>query len=487
MDALRIAGWRTVEVTPVERPGLSTSHVIDVAPEQIVAPEACPKCGAVGMAVHTGHRVFEVVDTPMYGGPIKLRLQQPRFRCEARGTRRRCGRTVLQPLPTEIAAKIGLTTRCVEYVRREQPRRAGEQIAATIGVGGSTIRGLMISYRRPCDEIPLTPRYLGIDEIELRDLAHPTEPFKRRKRAVLTDLEFGQVIALLDDNDIQTVGECVARLAAHGTIRGVAMDFSLAYRRVAREQLSNVPVVIDRFHVENRLHKAMDAVRGRELKALATVRAGFFQTDEVRMLKQMLWSKSLPKNKTSQARFQEYLDHYPATADAYRLKQDFKHIWGERCSSEVAEARFAAWKASIPASITQEFTYFTDFIERHSKPVFAYFDLAISNAQTERLNGVMRATIRSSRRLHLVTLRHKMLDRARMAHRTDFICDECGDRTPEREDKIGPNPHPIDEGPMWLCPTCAEIAVGAIVVRPRRAPSPRRRRSLPGVPQAGLL
>ena len=509
MDALQITGWRTVEVTAVERPGLSTSHVISVAPDHIIAPETCPKCGAVGMAVHTGHRTYEVVDTPMYGGPVKLRFEQARFRCHAPGPRRRrCGRTMLQPLPAELVPKTGLTARCIIYIRREQPYRPGEQVAESIGVNEATVRNLMKRLRRPEAEIPLTTRYLGVDEIELRDLADPVAPFKRRKRAVLSDLEAGHVIALLDDADMQTISTQVLRLAPH--IRGVAMDFSLSNRRAVEEALAPerqkredlglggkpVPIVIDRFHVEHRLHRAMDAVRVRELKALAKPSKDFFGKDEVKMLTQMLWAKAEPTSVASRNRFNEYLAHYPDTADAYRLKQEFKALWSERyrdapSPSEAARARFDAWEASFPDSVKDEFSVFAKFIRKHSDPVFRYFDLGISNGQTERLNSATRKIIRNSGRIHLATIRHKVLDRTRMAGpATHFICDECGDRTPEcdEERKTAKNPklHPIDGGAMLLCPACKADPLHSSP-RPSRRPTPRRRRSVPDLPQAEMM
>ncbi len=504
MDALQIAGWRIVEVTPVKRPGLSTSHVISVAPDHIAAPESCPKCGAVGMAVHTGHRTYEVVDTPMYGGPVKLRFDQPRFRCHAPGPSRRCGRTMLQPLPAELVPQAGLTARCISYIRREQPYRPAEQVADTIGVNEATVRNLVKRLRRPEADIPLTTRYLGVDEIELRDLADPVAPFERRKRAVLTDLEAGHVIALLDDANMATISTQVLRLAPH--IRGVAMDFSLSNRRAVEDALEPerqkreaeglggklVPIVIDRFHVEHRLHKAMDAVRVRELKALAKPSKHFFGKDEIRMLTQMLWAKAEPTSAASRERFHEYLAHYPATADAYRLKQEFKALWSERyrdapSPSKAAQARFDAWVASFPDSVKDEFSVFAKFIRKHSDPVFRYFDLGISNGQTERLNSATRKIISNSGRIHLATIRQKVLDRTRMAGpATHFICDECGDRTPECDEESkaakNPKPHPVDGGAMLLCPACRS----EVKVRPRRAPSPRRRRAIGGGPQSAL-
>ena len=70
-------------------------------------------------------------------------------------------------------------------------------------------------------------------------------------------------------------------------------------------------------------------------------------------------------------------------------------------------------------------------------------------------------------------------------HRAAGCCDGC-DRTSEYAGKVGPDPHPLDGAEMWLCPTCKADPLRSSP-RPSRKPTPRRRRSVPDLPQAEML
>ena len=495
MDVLLMPGWAVVSHQRIEAPGTVATRLLVVAATEIVAPEVCPKCACSRMVV-SGQRAYRAVDAPLYGDRVQLTVMQPRFRCEAAPSGRRCGHVVLQPLPDEMKKGSRFTARCAELIHREQATfRPVTQISKALGVGESSVRGHISRNREahPVVDLPV-PRYLGIDEIHLRDLGDEDDPFNNKKRAVFVDLEAGQIIALLEDNNLQTVGVELARLAAAAraegrSIRGVAADFHRPYRTAVKEQLGKkVPVVIDRFHVEHRLHRALNAVRVRELKDHGVARPAFLK-DRVQMFTDMLRSKRTPSRTNKRSLFNQYLAHYPETAAAYEAKQSFKVMWGQRCSSGQALANFRAWRETIPPSIKKDFDTFGNFIEDHRVEVFAYFDLGISNSQGESRNRRIRDVMRTGKRLYLSTLRGKLLDHAQLAYqapRTHFCCDGCGDRTSEYAGKVGPDPHPLDAAEMWLCPTCKADPLHSSP-RPSRRPTPRRRRSVPDLPQAEMM
>ena len=233
-----------------------------------------------------------------------------------------------------------------------------------------------------------SPRFLGIDEIYLQD-RWGDKPDVKEPRVVLTDLETGKVIDLLTTG---AVDSWLNDLADGGRVRAVAMDFKTDYRKAVRKLLPQAKIVIDRFHVEQGIHKALDAVRVAEMKErrpqiLKKVRV---RADRVRIIKKWLWASSPPDKLDEHKALDNFLKGYPKTANAYRAKQAFKLIWATSRSSEEARARFDEWDAALPENIRKPFATAIRRIRSHAEPVFAFFDLPITNASTEGANSRMR-------------------------------------------------------------------------------------------------
>ncbi|HQR82614.1 MAG TPA: transposase [Thiotrichales bacterium] len=100
--------------------------------------------------------------------------------------------------------------------------------------------------------------------------------------------------------------------------------------------------------------------------------------------------------------------NYPLLGEAYRLKESFYGIYDATSKAE-AQQRYQSWFHSIPSELLLDFADLTRACENWHPWIMNYFDHRITNAYTESLNNLIRATNRKGRGYSFEALRAKML------------------------------------------------------------------------------
>jgi hypothetical protein len=100
--------------------------------------------------------------------------------------------------------------------------------------------------------------------------------------------------------------------------------------------------------------------------------------------------------------------NYPLLGEAHRLKESFYGIYDAANKTE-AQQRYQAWLSSIPSELLLDFADLTRACENWYPWIMNYFDHRITNAYTESLNNLIRATNRKGRGYSFEALRAKML------------------------------------------------------------------------------
>jgi len=236
----------------------------------VVGDPRCPDCGQDGRYRDTVVR--PLIDLPVAGYPLVLKVAVPRYRCSTP----ECGRAVFNQNLGKLAAPRSSTTRrCARYVLRRLmiDRTTIAAIAAELGVSWHTVSSIamqatagLIAAAGPdrltgvqvigVDEHRWAPRRLGaaglvtliIDLTPVRDHRGP---------ARLLDLVPGRSAPAL-------ASWLAAQPAdfAHA-VQVIAMDGFAGYKTAATEVLPDAVTVMDPFHVVALAGTKLDLIRQR--------------------------------------------------------------------------------------------------------------------------------------------------------------------------------------------------------------------------------
>ena len=204
-------------------------------------------------------------------------------------------------------------------------------------------------------------------------------------------------------------------------LQGVCSDMWKAYLRVVQEQASQARHVLDRFHIVQKLGKAIDAVRAAEAKELkARGEEPVLKSSRWLLLKrpQRLTEKQEPK-------LAELLQLNLRTVRAYLLKEDFQLLWD--CRSPTQANKFIKrWCRRATRSRIKPMQKVAKMLRQHRPLVLNWFRTgrAFSSGAVEGMNNKAKVALRKaygfrSYKSYELALYHALahLPQHRLAHR----------------------------------------------------------------------
>lgn len=241
-------------VTPV---GLVTDSVtadqdrVLVAAHPAASIAACPDCGVVSTQVHSRYE-RRLLDLPIAGRSVHLRVQVRRFRCPNRC----CTRVVFgEKLADDVAPRGARRTSRLEGIVHHIGIALGGRPAATLArrlmlpVSRDTL--LRVVRRRAVPAGIDTVRIVGVDDVACKR--------GQRYGTLLCDREHHRIIELPPDRETGTVAEW---LAAHPELTVVSRDRGGEYGQPPPREPPKAVQVADRWHLlENASAAFLGAVR----------------------------------------------------------------------------------------------------------------------------------------------------------------------------------------------------------------------------------
>jgi transposase len=224
--------------------------------------------------------------------------------------------------------------------------------------------------------------YLGIDE----------KSFGTDERfvTILSDLTHERVLEVAPSKSNEAAREVFDVLTdeQRASVQAVAMDMSAGYESVSRQKCPSAEPVYDRFHVEEKLSKGVDAVRRVEHKELVKKGITIFSKSRY------LWlSRPERWKEYQQEKFREIEAYFgkgkvgqTRIGRGWTLKEAFRPFWNFAYPA-VARRFFRRWyywatHSRLPAMIKAAKT-----LERHLEGILAYFRHGITNAFVEGMNS----------------------------------------------------------------------------------------------------
>lgn len=342
----------------------------------------CSVCGkrAPGYDL-LGERRFEYV--PLWGIAVFLVYTMRRVEC------RRCGVRV-EKVPW-ATGKQQLTSSYLWFLARWARRLSWSEVARIFGTSWTTVFRAVagaVEWGREHASFAAIEA-IGVDEVQ----------WQRGHKYLTVVYEIsGQCRRLLwvgEQREEETLRRFFAWLGAEraATIRYVCSDMWKPYLNVIREQIPRAIHVLDRFHIVQKMNKAIDEVRAQEARTLK--KAG---GDPV--LTHTRWCLlKRPRNLTDKqrGRLHELLRHNLRTVRAYLLKEDFQFLW-DYASAGWAGRFLDAWCSRAMRSRIEPMKKIARSLRVHHHLILNWFRARelIALGAVEGFNNKLKLTTRKS-------------------------------------------------------------------------------------------
>jgi transposase len=233
---------------------------------------------------------------------------------------------------------------------------------------------------------------LGVDEIY----------WKRSKFLTLVyQINEGmkRLLFVVEDREEKSLRKFFAWLGKERSalIEFVCSDMWKPYLNVIAKYAPNALNILDRYHIACKMNKALDEVRAKETRALASrARARGAKV----VLTHSRWCLlKRPENLTERqaVKLKELLSYNLRTMRAYLLKEEFQLFW-EYVSPAWAEKFMDQWCKKVMRSRIEPMKKIARMIRGHKPLILNWFDARgqISLGTVEGLNNKLKASIRKS-------------------------------------------------------------------------------------------
>ncbi len=156
------------------------------------------------------------------------------------------------------------------------------------------------------------------------------------------------------------------------TIQAVCCDLWEAYLQAVREELPNVRIVADRFHVAKHYYAAADQARKRELKRLKKT----LSQEEYKTLEGSLYAfRKRHENLNDKERktLNRFLKLSPLAKKAYELREQLTAIFDLHLSKEQAQSKILRWMKKVQDSGVRCFDSFVKLLAGRWEEITNYF------------------------------------------------------------------------------------------------------------------
>lgn len=331
----------------------------------------CPQCGRSDCAIRDRReRTWRHLDTCQF----KTLIVAPLPRTECRG----CGqvKTVSPPWAQRHSRFTMLFERFAVDALLEMSVTGACRL---LRISWDEAAGIIArAVRRGLDRRDLSGlRRIGIDEKSVLKGHHYV--------TVVYDLDTSKVIWVGEDRREETLDRFFASLpkAVLDQIECITMDMWKPYRASCCKWITDADekTVLDRFHIERHLNKAVDAVRKQEHRAL--------MAEDVNLLAKTKWDwlyrpENLPPKR--EARFEELRQYDLKTVRAHAIKENFRHFWNYVYPAN-AKRFFQGWYFWATHSRLQPIITVAKRLKKHFDRILTFFRLRATNSTAEGINN----------------------------------------------------------------------------------------------------
>ena len=360
---------------------------------------ACPQCGGSDIVRRgTVPRSWSAV--PIGRKPVTVFAEVPRIEC------RDCQTQPVLPVP--FADPRRSYTRSFERLVLElRESMTLRDVARYLCVSDWLVKDI---EKRWLGRHFAKPRLKDLKHIAIRRgrmPRHEIDEIATRKGhkylTIVMDLESGAVVYVGPGKGAEALKPFWRSLkASRANVEAVAIDMSAAYYQAVCDNLPDVAVVFDWFHIVKLLNDKLSQLR-RELHREATDRLQKVEPVGERaehVLKGTRWlllkrPENLDETRDESKRLHEALKLNASLATAYYLKEDLRLLW-EEPTKQAAQRFLDDWIRQADASGIRVLQTFAKTLARYRTGLLAWYDHPISTGPLEGTNNKIKTLKRQA-------------------------------------------------------------------------------------------
>lgn len=305
----------------------STGHRVYLQLEHTQLPK-CPQCGQTCSRIHS-RQTRTVRDYPLFSETeLFVKFSARRVRCECG-----CRKTELF---SWVEPRARLTNELISWIqallRLQMPL---SDVANFVGVSWDTVKiNDKLQLKNFFDQIDLShARNLAIDEFSLHK--------GHRYATVVMDIENRQVLWICKGKTrkaIQPFFELLRQKGCINNIRSISCDMNAAYARLFKEEMPDVTIVYDLFHVMKNFTEVLKEARKRCTKALGNSKE--LNGESIKDLRKAEWVLVKREDDLSVSRKQlldRLLEDNALLAALAPIAQAIRDIWSCKSPNKACE------------------------------------------------------------------------------------------------------------------------------------------------------
>jgi transposase len=334
----------------------------------------CPKCES-GNVIKRGYQTRMFRTLPVGNKLAFVMAKLPRVECQTCGIVRQVRIGFADPRKTYTHA---LERYVVQLCRLMTIKDVAKQLAMSWDtVKEIEKKFLQANYANP----PLKDlKYISIDEV---CVGRP-----RKFLTLVLDLLSGAIVFVGEGKKASVLAPFWRRLHRSGAkIDAVAIDLGAAYLKAVEENLPEVTVVWDHFHVIKLMNEKLTQLR-RQLYRQAT------DDLQKKVLKGTRWllladPENLDPQKGQPEQLKEALQLNEALSMAYYMKESLRQLWKKKFR-ETARLSLIHWYHQAMASGVRILQQFAKLLLANQDKLLAWYDHPITSAKTEATNNKLK-------------------------------------------------------------------------------------------------
>jgi len=364
----------------IQRIGRRDAIVVDIKARQNGLP-ACSRCGKAGPVYDhmPNHRQFEFI--PLWNIPVYFNYTMSRVDCEECGVR-------VERVPW-AEGKSPVTKPFALFLARWAKRLSWKETATSFCTTWDTVfRSVkqIVEYglkHRQLDGITA----IGVDEIQYGKghqyltLVYQINVGIRRLLFVGKERKAKTLLRFFRDFGKERCER----------LEFVCSDMWKAYIKVIKKKAPNALNILDRFHIVQKLGKAIDKIRAAEVKRLA---AEGYDEDVLKHTKYCFLKNERNLTEKQKTKLTDVLQYDLKSVRAYLLKESFQLFWNYK-SPYWAEWYLNKWCARAMRSRLGPIKDFVRTLRRHQPLIMNWF-----KAQKQYSSGIVEGL---NRKINLVT------------------------------------------------------------------------------------
>lgn len=325
----------------------------------------CPNCNEYICKTHQTRPVL-VKDLSVFGRVVYLKVPRRQFYCP------NCKTSPTEPL-SWLRKKQRQTNRYQEYIYEKVKELTVKQVSENEQMSEDAIQDIFHKIAQLKKDWG-QPKRLSLDE------------FARRKgqgnfATILTDLDTSSLLEVIDSHKSDDIIAALKQqpLAMREGVAEVCVDMWGGFPKVIREVFPNAKTVVDRFHVQKLVNKALNKIR---------------LIVKIKGLKNRCLLMNNHENLTNeeQEELELILKSSPSLRIAHELKEELITIYNSNLTPSGGMRKMKKWL--ISARIM--FGSAADTLNSHIDEICNYFNNRTTSGVTEGINTRIKLIIRQS-------------------------------------------------------------------------------------------